>query len=177
MASSRKCHQGPCGPCFLCHDQSTKYTHPEKFDPQQYAFLCEVESKTMDKCVCICYVCSKQLKRNTSYPRFQPRWRGRSNKSQTKCSIQSCENEAHKTTSLASAQEVEHLIGHPIVSFTVEHNASTVSLCQSHYNYLYIQLTRSMPCESCGREPRKGERFNRHCPEPGSIKTYLVVQT
>ncbi len=176
MASSTKCHQGTCGPCFLCRAESTKYTHPEKFDAQQYTFLCEVESASIDKCVCICYACSKQLKRNVNNPKFQPRWRqDRSDTFQKKCSVQSCENAAQKKTSLASAQQIEHLIGQPIVSFTVEQAVSSVNLCQVHYNHLYSQLTLPVHCESCGGKPRKGEHFNRHCPEPDSINTYLAL--
>ena len=173
MASSRKCHDGLCGPCFLCHSESTKYTHPEKFDNKQYAFLCEVENKLVDRCVCVCYACSKQLKRNLGNPMFEPRWRTKQ-KCQSKCSIQNCENLASKKTSLASGEEIERFIGQPVVSFTVEEAVSTVSLCQLHYNHLYRQLNFSVPCDSCGEKPKKGEKFNRHCPEPELINTYLA---
>ena len=171
MASSGKCHQGPCGPCFLCHKQSSKFTHPEKFDDAQYTFLCAVEERPIDKYVCICYACSKQLKRNVSNPKSEPRWKAKPTKPQSKCSIQNCDNAACKNTNLASGDQIERLIGKPIVAFTVEEDASTVRLCQVHYNQLYVQLHLSSLCESCGGKPRKGEKFNRHCPEPNTINT------
>ena len=104
---------------------------------------------------------------------FEPRWRTKQ-KCQSKCSIQNCENLASKKTSLASGEEIERFIGQPVVSFTVEEAVSTVSLCQLHYNHLYRQLNFSVPCDSCGEKPKKGEKFNRHCPEPELINTYLA---
>jgi len=59
--------------------------------------------------------------------------------------------------------------------FNVEEDGSSINLCQALYNYLPSQLTLSTDCESCGGKPRKGERFNRHCPEPNSINTYLTM--
>ncbi len=177
MASSRTCHQGPCGPCSLCRHGSTKFTHAESLDVQQYQFLCEVENTTIDKSACICYACSKQLKRNVGNTKFRPRWKQNSRQNAAKCSIQSCEHTAHKSTTLATATEIEQLIGQPIVAFNVEQDESSVSLCQAHYNYLYSQLTLPTPCESCGEKPKRGEKFNRHCPEPDSINTYLSIVT
>ncbi len=55
-----------------------KYTHVDKFseDEYNYALLLEVESTSIDQSACICYSCSKQIKRNTNNPNFynfQPR--------------------------------------------------------------------------------------------------------
>ena len=47
--------------------------------------------------------------------------------------------------------EIEDLLGQPIVSFTIEGRASTVCLCQVHYNSLYSKLNTSAPC---GDKPR-----------------------
>ena len=174
MATSRKCHQGPCGPCILCQDQSTKYTHAERFDNEQDAFLCKVQNSSIDKHACICYACSKQVKRNINNPKFEPRWQSKP-KVKAKCSIQKCENTVSKKTNLASGEDIKQVLGQPIVSFTVGEDETTVGLCQAHYNQLYTQLSLSAPCESCGGKPKKGERFNRHCPAPDSVNTYLSI--
>ena len=76
---------------------------------------------------------------------------------------------------LLQQQKFEQVIGKPIVAFNVEEDGSSINLCQAHYNYLYSQLTLSTACESCGGKPRKGEQFNRHCPEPNSINTYPTM--
>lgn len=175
IASSRKCHEGPCGPCSLCHRQSSKFTHTERLNVLQYQFLCEVENTNVDKSTCLCYACFKQLNRNVGNPNFRPRWKQCSSQSTGKCSIQGCEHNMHKSTCIATAAEIEQVIGKPIVAFNVEEDGSSINLCQAHYNYLYSQLTLSTACESCGGKPRKGERFNRHCPEPNSINTYLTM--
>ena len=76
-------------------------------------------------------------------------------KTQSRCGMESCDNAAIKSTHLAT--EI------------------SVPLCQRHYNQLYMQLTISAPCESCGGKPRKNERFNRHCPNPDSMNMYLKI--
>lgn len=78
------------------------------------------------------------------------------------------------STILRASEEIERLIGEPVVAFTVEESVSTVSLCQLHYNHLYRQLNPVFSCDSCGGYPRKGEKFNRHCPESEMINTYLA---
>ena len=89
--------------------------------------------------------------------------------------MQGCEHSIHKCTRIATAAEIEQVVGKPIVAFNVEEDGSSINLCQAHYNYLYSQLTLSAACESCGGKLRKGERCNRHCPEPNSINTYLTI--
>ena len=176
MATIGKCHDGPCGPCFLCASETSKYTHPERFSNDQYTFLCKFEDREINKTVCICYACYKQIQRNIHNTEFKPRWKKKSNiKTRTRCSIESCENTAIKTTHLASKEDIEHILDQPLMSFTVEDAEISVPLCQTHYNQLYTQLSISSPCKSCGGKPRKGERFNRRCPHPESINTYLTI--
>ena len=163
--SSDKYHSGTCGPCILCEKPSQKYTHTDKLTEHEYSFLCKVEDHTFDKGSCICLACSKQLRRNVDNPKFQPRWLKRE-KTYEKCVIHRCKNTAHRKTTLASTDEIVQLIGEPIVQFTVSGETSTVSLCQEHYNVMYKKLKASTPCDACGGTPKKGERFNRHCPEP-----------
>ena len=172
MANAQKCHDGPCGPCFLCHGHSPKYSHPERFDAEQYTFLCEIEKKNIDKSVCICYACTKQIRRSGNTPTFKPRWLKSSRPDHNRCGMKNCENGACKKTHLASCDQIETL---PVVSFTIENDITSVPLCQQHYNQLYCQLHLASPCDSCGDKPKKGERFNRHCPEPTSINMYLAI--
>ena len=52
----------------------------------------------------------------------------------------------------------------------------TIGLCRDHYNILYTQLHTSATCEACGAKP-KVECFNRRCPAPDSVNTYLSLLT
>ena len=170
--ATQKCHDGPCGPCSLCKTNSTKYTHPEKFDNEQYKFLCEVEEREISKTECICYCCSKQIKRNVSNKHFKPRWKV-SPTTINKCGIEGCTSEAKKNTQLAS---IEMVMGQPITSFTVAAEKTLVPLCQVHYNEVY-HLLQPRTCDGCGIKARKGEHFNRHCHNVVAINTYLLVVT
>ena len=137
MASSRKCHKGPCGPCSLCHRQSSKFTHAGRLDVLQFQFLCETENTKVDKSTCICHACCKQLNRNVGNPNFRPRWKQWSSQSRGRCGVQGCEHSIHKCTRIATAAEIEQVVGKPIVAFNVEEDGSSINLCQAHYNYLY----------------------------------------
>ena len=150
---------------FGWRDQSTKYTHAERFDNEQYAFLYKVQNSSIDKHACICYACSKQVKRNINNPKFEPRWQSKP-KVKAKCSIQECENTVLRhQTGVRLTTSFIHCGG----------RSNYRSLCQAHYNQLYTQLSLSAPCESGGGKPKKGERFNRHCPASDSVNTYLSI--
>ena len=84
-------------------------------------------------------------------------------------------SEARKNTQLASREEIECILGQPVTSFTVAEKTS-VPLCQVHYNEVYL-LLHPKTCDACGIKPRKGESFNRHCPNPLAINTYLSIVT
>ena len=176
MATSKRCHQGTCGPCILCKSESvSKYTHAEKFNDETYSFLCNLQGTAIDKCACICYPCAKQMKRNINNPNYEPRWRSKPSTQQPQCSIKDCKNTLCKRTKLASVEDIEHILQQPVVSFTVEESVTTVGLCRDHYNLLYTQLHVSATCESCDAKPKKGECFTRHCPAPDSVNTYLSL--
>ena len=76
MARLNAFHEGSCGPCRLCMETVKKYTHVQKLSENEYSLLLKVESVSIDKSACICYSCSKQIKRSISNnPNFQPRWK------------------------------------------------------------------------------------------------------
>ena len=110
----------------------------------------------------------------TKKHQFNHRWHKRKQKPTLRCVIQSCGNIAVKNTHLASRSNIQSILNQPVTSFTVEEEDISVPLCQMHYNQLYTQLNLS-PCEACGCKPRKGERFNRHCPNTNTINTYLRI--
>lgn len=47
-----------------------------------------VKWKRQPLSMCVCYTCSKHLKGNVNNPKFKPQWHTKSDKRQTKCSIQ-----------------------------------------------------------------------------------------
>ena len=155
--ATRKCHDGLCGLCSLCKTHCNKYTHPELFDSEQYRFLCGVEEREVSMKECICYSCSKQIKRNVGNEKFRPRWQIKFTPIH-KCGMEGCTYLAKKNTELVSTEEIERVLGQPVNSFTVEEN-TLVPLCQLHYNELYHSLNPRI-CEACGIKPRKGEQFN-----------------
>ena len=174
MASGRKCHEGPCGPCYLCGMSTSKYTHPVRFTTDQYALLCKVENEEIDKSVCICYACNMQIQRNQQSTTFKPRWKKNTTKTEYLCGIENCGSLVKKRTQLASKNDIERILGGQVMTFTVTEDKVSVPLCQAHYNHLYTHLTTSAPCDFCAGKPRKNEHFNRHCPDPEAINEYFM---
>jgi len=46
----------------------------------------------------------------------------------------------HKSTCIATAAEIEQVIGKPIVALNVEEDGSSINLRQAHYNSAYLVL-------------------------------------
>ena len=176
MARLNAFHEGSCGPCRLCMETVKKYTHVQKLSENEYSLLLKVESVSIDKSACICYSCSKQIKRSISNnPNFQPRWKPKIVKETLKCSIHICNEKLCKTTKLASVEEIEEVLQQKVACFTVEDDQVAVGLCRDHYNTLYTTLhpPHRLPCESCKIKPHKGQHFNRHCTSPDVVNAYL----
>ena len=166
-----KCHEGPCGPCSLCQQRRTRYTHPDKLTQDEYLLLVTVNCSPVKKDAFICYSCIKQLKRNMGNPHFQSRWKCKPFQEKGKCFVDRC-----KYTKLASANDIEEILQRKIVYFTVDEQVeASVGLCKEHYNALYTSLHSSRSCESCKVKPHAGQILNRHCPSPEIVNTYLKL--
>ena len=170
---AKKCHEGSCGPCGLCHQSQRKYEHPVRWTEEDYILLVKVDGSPVQREACICYSCTKQFKRNKENLKFQPRWKCTLPKEKIKCSIDKCDNRVHKHTKLASVEAIEERLEDKAVSFTVDEKQVSVGLCQVHCNALYSRLNPTHSCDSCKARPHAGQVFNRHCPSPEVVNTYL----
>ena len=91
MTGCRKCHYGPCGPCFLCKTQSSKFTHPNRFSHDEYTFMCKFEHEHINKRVCFCYPCYIDIQRHINSPQFRPQWQKKHDKLKVRCAMEGCE--------------------------------------------------------------------------------------
>ena len=176
MASSKRYHKGPCGPCALCSAKATKYTHPESMTEAEIALIHEFQGRDISQ-ACICLPCPKQVKQNVNKPNFHPRWLPKEQKPEKLCSIEKCAKTVHRRTNLATPEEINKLLQERVVAFTAEPTGTSVGLCQDHYLRLYSKLYQFAPCESCNARPKKGEQFYRHCPSPNEVNAYLNLIT
>ena len=128
----------------------------------------------MSKDACICYPCSKQLKRNVGNKNFLPRWHPRQSDKPSCCSITGCKQAAKKRTQI-TLNEAEKIFKKPVAMFEVtdEEDIVCVRLCTEHYNTAYMHTHTPSSCAACNSKPRKGERFNRRCSSVDVINTYL----
>ena len=98
MAAKSYAHEGKCGPCYLCKKESSKYTHLEKMDPAVVTLIYDMEQLSIS----ICHACYKQASRNVGKPKpKQP-------PAKAICSIQRCDGNVYRNTSIASREQIEH---------------------------------------------------------------------
>ena len=118
--------------------------------------------------------CSKQIKRNIGNENYRPRWVIERKDTLFRCGISGCKQTAKKRTELP-LNSVEEIFHRHVSSYEVtnEENMVSVWLCTQHYNAMYIHTHPPSPCSACDCMPRKGERFNRHCPSVDMVNTYL----
>lgn len=113
------------------------------------------------------------MQRNMNNENFMPRWRERKNRVVKRCGIADCKDEARKVTKMATKDEIEHTLNKKVVLFTTDGTAVQVPLCQTHYNNVYTHTHTPTTCDSCGGKAKKGERMNRHCPNPELVNSAL----
>ena len=174
MAS--RIHGGHCGPCSLCHKDSTRYSHAINLQDQVYNFLCSIEGKSIVKEACICHACIKQIQRNIGNPTYHPRWRPKKEKTCT-CSVEKCGVEVYRNTNLATPSEVSSVLHTRVTTFTVDDTDSTVPLCKKHYTELYsiLRAPSTQCCEACGAKPKGKTKFVRRCQSPELANAYLSL--
>ena len=57
------------------------------------------------------------------------------------------------------------------------HQDAPKTLCDAHYKVVYNVWTASQSACSCGRGPKRHERFTRKCPNPELISRILNLET
>ena len=128
MATGNKCHEGPCGACYLCGIHASRYTHPEGFSSElhqgthtqrdsavSYTPSCVSKRSKIYNVRCICYACYMH---NIHNPTFTPHWKTKPSKTRSRCSIECCEATAVKCTHLASKEEVEHTLNQMVTALS-----------------------------------------------------------
>ena len=116
MKMATKLHEGKCGPCHLCEQESTKYTHLEK---KWIAYLQSSFMMTLCREVCICHACYKQASTNVNNPTFQPRWKPKQALPKAICSVDTCDKTVYRNTNMASREQIENLVGQKLVTFAI----------------------------------------------------------
>ena len=70
MKMATKSHEGKCGPCHLCEQESTRYTHLDKMDCVVAKLICDI---FMQRSVYIAMHATN--KHREMLITFQPRWK------------------------------------------------------------------------------------------------------
>ena len=163
-----------CGPCSLCKQESTRYTHPPKMKPIVFELVCSCmeEEQQLDNMSCICHARYKQAIRNVGTNNFNPRWRDKLTSKKGCCGVAGYNEDAYyRRTQMASPTSLQSILGKHIISGSEQ----DTPLCKGHYTYMQNALRAPRPCSSCNSKPKWGEQHTRHCPEPELVNSYLTT--
>ena len=88
------------------------------------------------------------------------------------CIVEGCGEMSHTTTHIVThdiAQEYLDLVPTPESGSAIPQN---LTLCNSHYQFLYRKVHFPEPCASCFTEPNYGGKYTRCCPDPEQISAF-----
>ena len=164
-------HPGkPCGPCCLCLRDQPSYTHVVSMQQEQRLWLLKYEQP--DPADCICRRCAENVRKHMGEESYVPVWKKSVEKVRQSCLVVTCENEGTKGSAF---------IPYSVISEVLEcnmHQDAPKTLCDAHYKVVYNVWTASQSaCSSCGRRPKRHERFTRKCPNPELISRMLNLET
>ena len=164
-------HPGkPCGPCCLCLRDQPSYTHVVSMQQEQRLWLLKYDQP--DPADCICRRCAENVRKHMGEESYVPVWKKSVEKVRQSCLVVTCENEGTKGSAF---------IPYSVISEVLEcnmHQDAPKTLCDAHYKVVYNVWTGSQSaCSSCGRRPKRHERFTRKCPNPELISRILNLET
>ena len=169
-----------CGPCSLCHQESTRYFHPQSWEQEKrcrYMSMLKLTAADNNSShICICRACHHDLDQNSGKPGYVPRSIKLAKRDTTlqanvqRCNVINCTNQVDiKETHCINFEDTP-----PDIVLTVCADSVMPRLCASHYHRIYkYQHHNIAKCATCNEKPKSSEQFNRHCPNPTIIEKYL----
>ena len=176
--------RGPCRDtqyeatkCHLCAAESLSnaFSKPSSWSKENREWLKKVHTQSIPPDAPVCRACEKFIKRNTGRENVVPRWIPKDMRPKTLryCMVEGCGEMSHTTTHIVTheiAQEYLDLVPTPESGSAIPQD---LTLCNSHYQFLYRKVHYPEPCASCFTEPNYGGKYTRCCPDPEQISAFL----
>ena len=164
----------PCSKCILCgtFKSSAYYSHYVAWGEDEKHFILQHLDFQPDPSSCICIAHLKEAQ-CTHAQGYIPTWRRSLQPVKSSVKIQHCiypscsSNSKLITPSFASSEDLEAVLQ---VQSSEEH---PLILCPKHYHELYHHFHTSLPCASCGVQPKAGTCFTRHSPNANLVNELL----
>ena len=124
MKMATKLHECKCGPCHLCEQESTKYTHLEKMDCVVAKFICDL---FMQRSVYVMHATNKhrQMLIIQLFSQLE---------ALTSCSVDMSDETVYRNTNMACREQIEKLVGQklvPIVLLPLVLHSVSPTICMS----------------------------------------------
>lgn len=166
---SSQVHPGQeCGPCHLCQQTSTHYSHLKTWEETAKKALTVVTPLGNEEC--ICRKCEKEIKRNIENIHSGNYIPGQAPSRAAKCIVVGC---SRSTTIINTATLTKERVSEVLGVEVIPGSASLVTpLCEAHYKQVYrAKSERWQKCHTCHSRIYGALR---HCPDPKVINTYFL---
>ena len=158
--------------CELCHGCHGHFSLPKDWKNEQARVY--VSSLNVPLSSKVCRPCRDDATRVLSNPSHVPRWeKGKARQQSNDCCIADCSSTSVALTSIASAEELEHILRERGLNGSI---SVPTPLCKRHYHMVYDALTsHKKTCVTCGARLKSGS--HRPCQQPDIIRAHLSENT
>ena len=168
-----------CGPCHLCQQSSTRYSHIITWDEEVKMQMKQLTGVSENDC--ICRACEGDFKSNRTAEGYAYRWMHDKGKGSglSRCIVVSC-NERDRIihTGIASKSKVAELLHEEVLS---EPRHLLTPMCESHYRQVHRLLHSDdhtysdKRCHTCHALIRYCGGTARHCPNPAAVNQFFSM--
>ena len=157
--------------CHLCASEALHvYSKPSSWPEETREWVEKLCSQCSPTDAVVCRACEKYIKRHVGKANVTPRWLPKSKAHNIYCVVEGCGELSHTATSIVTYKVAQEYLDIPGDCCTT---SQSLSLCKSHYQYLYREVHYPQPCEACSSQPRYGGDYICQCPDPARITLFL----
>ena len=155
--------------CYFCASESLQfYCKSSSWSTDTLQWAEKIVSRAIPTEAVACRACEKFIKRHVGETNVTPRLLPKQSKEVHYCIVEGCSEVVHTTASFVTYKVAQEYI------IAIPHEPTKpLSLCNTHYQYLYREVNFPKPCAACSAQPKYGEEYTHCCPDPQKILSFL----
>ena len=155
--------------CYFCASESLQfYCKSSSWSTDTLQWAEKIVSQAIPTEAVACRACEKFIKRHVGETNVTPRWLPKQSKEVHYCIVEGCSEVVHTTASFVTYKVAQEYIAIP------HEPTKPLSLCNTHYQYLYREVNFPKLCATCSAQPKYGEEYKHCCPDPQKISSFLL---
>ena len=165
-----------CDPCFLCGSKQLRYDHFGALKSGEQRFIIQHFGCEIPESGCMCRAHNREAQRHKCNPEYIPAWKkdkgSQHATAQMQCIYPNCKATSFHEKIIVPSPEMQPQFSEVLKA------QQQVTVCETHYQYVYRQLHAQNPCAGCGARPKfRQAAYTRHSPDANTISQYLNERT